>query len=106
MRRTHKIQEKTMKREGDTCSHEWKGANDEGVTEAESKSPKVKDESLQKASNPEERPRKRCGHAEEIIRSNSSENASARTARSLTPLRRRSPAPRRSPSPLRRRDTK
>ena len=88
-----------MKREGETCSQEWKGANDDGITEAEVISPKVKDKSLQKALDPEGRPRKHSGHAEEIIRSHPSENASARTARSLTPLRRR------SPSPLRRRQT-
>ena len=75
------------------------------MTEDEVKCPKLKDESLQKASNPEERHRKRSGHAEEIIGSNLCENASACTARSLTPLRQRSPAPRRSPSPLQRRDT-
>ena len=32
---------KMMKREGETCSQEWKGANDDGITEAEVKSPKV-----------------------------------------------------------------
>ena len=95
-----------MKSEGDTCSQEWKGANDDGITQAEVESPKVKYESLQKALNPEGRPRKHSRHAEETIKSNPSENASACTARSLTPLRQRSPAPRRSPSPLRRRDTK
>ena len=56
-------------------------------------------------SNLDERPRKRSGHAEEITRSNPSENASARTAIRPIPLRRRSPALRRSPSPLRRRHT-
>ena len=82
-----------MKQEGETCSQEWKGANDAGITEAEVKSPQVKDKSLQTALDPEERPRKHSGHEEDITRSHPSENASARTARSLTPLRRPSPSP-------------
>ena len=40
-----KCSRKRMKREGEACSHDWKGANDDDETEAEVESPKAKDES-------------------------------------------------------------
>ena len=95
--------DKMMDREGKTCSQERKGANDDSIAKAEIKSSEEKDKSSQKALNPEERPHKHSEQAEEMIKSNPSGNASARTAKDLTPARRRSSSPRRNSSPLRRR---
>ena len=108
------------KRGGETCSQEWKGANDDGITGAEIKSSNMEDKFLQEDLEVEERSRRHRGHAEEIVRSHPSQNASsdstrryaadaqgevstssttkhkgedARTARSLTPIRRPSPPP-------------
>ena len=112
-----------MKREGDTSSHEWTGANDDGITEAEVKSPRVKEEMLHENLDLEKMPGKHREHAEEIIRSHPSEaasndgtrryaadaqgeantsnrtqhkghnNVNARTAKCLTSVRRPSPSP-------------
>ena len=122
MKKTQKILEMS-KRRGEACSQEWKGANDDGITGAEVKSSKMEDKFLQENLEVEERSRRHRGHAENIVRSHPSQNASsdstrryaadaqggassssttrhkgdnnvdARTARRLTPMRRPSPSP-------------
>ena len=78
-----------MKRRGETSSQKWTGTNDNGITEAEVKSPKEKDKLLRNSLDQQERPRRHKGRAEEFVGSHPSEPASARTVRSPPPLQRR-----------------